>query len=115
MSLFGSLAQTVLLKAYPFRAGRKELIRALARRYDTPFLWSGDWGIRYLLRTRNFLDQSLARDGHYEAAAVDGLCWQINRRGVDLFLDIGAASGIYSLTVAKRTGCRDIVAFEPDP
>jgi FkbM family methyltransferase len=110
-----NLISTLALRAYPFRNGRKRLIRILARRWPEPFLWTGRWGIRYLLVGRNYVDQRIARDGAYEGEQIDYLCGEVTRSAADVFLDIGANLGVYSLSVAARTACPNIIAFEPDP
>ncbi len=105
----------LFLSLYPFRRGRKSLIRFLSFRFPGPILYSGTYGARYLLDGRNYIDQRILRDGVFEREGLDSLCQAITERRCDLFLDIGANIGVYALAVALRTGCRDITCFEPDP
>jgi FkbM family methyltransferase len=39
----------------------------------------------------------------------------MEKRGCDVFIDLGASVGIYTLQVAKRGLAKEIHAFEPDP
>jgi FkbM family methyltransferase len=116
MRLAASLLQTLLLAALPLpgRMGRKRLVRSL-RRLGSPFLHRGRHGIHYLLRPGNYIDERIARDGIYEGPAVEALLAEVARRKPDLFLDIGANLGTYSLAVAMQGLCPRICAFEPDP
>lgn len=107
--------KTLALLAYPFRSGRKALVRNLSWRWPEPMLWRGKYGIAYLLEGRNYIDGRILRQGIYEEAGVAAFCEAMTERRCDLFLDVGANIGVYAMAVAKNTPCREIVCFEPDP
>jgi FkbM family methyltransferase len=53
--------------------------------------------------------------GLAERPQMEFLLRSIQDHRCTIFLDIGAHMGIYAITVAKRTQCARILAFEPDP
>ncbi|HKT17939.1 MAG TPA: FkbM family methyltransferase [Stellaceae bacterium] len=53
--------------------------------------------------------------GLVEYEQIDFLLRCIRGHRCTMFLDIGAHMGTYAITVAKRTQCTKIMAFEPDP
>ncbi len=71
-------------------------------------------GARFKVNVRHWLGKSMVMHGAPERAQLSFLLANIAARGCTLFIDIGANFGIYSIFVAQRTGCRRIVAFEPD-
>jgi FkbM family methyltransferase len=83
--------------------------------------WTGDHrivrhgGLLLLLGWRNYVDRQIAFRGGFEEAQIARLLDAMRRQGgCDLFLDIGANSGLYSLRVAASGLARRVVAFEPD-
>ncbi|MFA7430526.1 MAG: FkbM family methyltransferase [Rhodospirillaceae bacterium] len=107
--------KTLALGAYPLLNGRKSLIRRLTRRWTVPQVWRGRHGILYLLDGRNYIDGRILRDGIYEGPAIEAFCAAVRDLRCDVFLDVGANIGVYSLSIAHLTPCREIVCFEPDP
>ena len=83
--------------------------------------WVGDFrvvqsnGAAFLVNFRNYVDRQIAFHGDYEAAQHGYFLAQMDRRGCDVFIDVGANIGLYSVLVAKRPNPPRIVAFEPDP
>lgn len=71
-------------------------------------------GAIFLLNIRNFVDRKLAFYRDFEPEQVDYFLGAMRRVGCDLFLDIGANIGFYSVLVARQNLARRIVAFEPD-
>lgn len=66
----------------------------------------------FLVNFRNFVDREIAFYGDFEREQIDVLTSAIIERGADLFIDIGANIGLYSVIVAR--GGLDVMAFEPD-
>jgi FkbM family methyltransferase len=72
-------------------------------------------GLNFVVGHKDLIDYHLARDGAWEPE-------QLNRFGAlaakvpfDLFLDIGANAGFYSVMVAAKKLAKEVIAFEPDP
>ncbi len=72
-------------------------------------------GALFLVNYRNFLDRQIAFYGDYEADQIAYLISAMGERGCELFLDIGANIGIYSVLVGRAGLAQRIVAFEPAP
>lgn len=113
--MIGSALKTLALALYPVRNGRKSLIRALSRRWTTPHVWRGRFGVLYLLDGRNYIDGRILRDGIYEGPAVETFCAAVREHRCTLFLDVGANIGVYTLAVLHETPCARAICFEPDP
>ena len=83
--------------------------------------WAGDFrvvrsnGAAFLVNFRNYVDRQIAFHGDYEAAQHDYFLGEMDRRRCDVFIDVGANIGLYSVLVARRPQPPRIVAFEPDP
>ncbi len=97
----------------------KRLIPSVKKRIARLTWWDG-WAIRrsngavFLLNYRNMVDRQIAFYGDFEADQHCYLFSHIGDGGCDLFLDVGANIGLYSI-LAARGGLADrIVAFEPD-
>lgn len=111
----GSVRDAVLqglIAAYPFRHGRKALVRWAAARLGGAIPWTTADGTRLLLDPRNYIDREIVLKGGYEADAI--AAFVAEARACDAVLDIGANIGLYSIAVARGTGA-EVVAFEPDP
>jgi FkbM family methyltransferase len=67
-----------------------------------------------LLQHRNFLDRQIAYYGDFEEAQQRVFFGAMEQHGCDVFLDIGANIGIYSIAAAKSGLAKRVVAFEPD-
>ena len=82
--------------------------------------WTGGFrisqahGLYFLTDHRNLVDRSIAFYGDWEPKRNRRLRRFMNEQACDVFLDIGANFGFYSLLVAKTTPVARIVAFEPD-
>lgn len=97
----------------------KRLIPNVKNRIARLTWWDG-WAIRrsngavFLLNYRSLVDRQIAFYGDFEADRHRYLFSHIGDGGCDLFLDVGANIGLYSV-LAARGGLADrIVAFEPD-
>lgn len=72
-------------------------------------------GALFLVNLRNWAEKTLVvKRTAFETEQVAYLIENIKRRDCDVFLDIGANMGAYSIFVALRTDCKKIIAFEPD-
>lgn len=78
------------------------------RRYDR-------LGLVLWLNYANYVDRQLIIHEPYEAPQIRYLQEQCSRRPFDLFIDVGANFGLYSLLLARTGRVGDILAFEPDP
>lgn len=101
-----------LIAGYPFRHGRKALVRWASARLGSAIPWTTADGTRLLLDPRNYIDREIVLKGGYEADAIAAFVAQAGQ--CDAFLDIGANIGLYSIAVARRTQA-ETIAFEPDP
>lgn len=101
-----------LIAAYPFRHGRKALVRWAAARLGGAIPWTTGDGTRLLLDPRNYIDREIVLKGGYEAGAI--AAFVAEALICDAFLDIGANIGLYSIAVARGTQA-EVIAFEPDP
>jgi len=83
--------------------------------------WAGGFkvvrsnGAAFLVNFRNYVDRQIAFYGDYETAQHDYFLGEMERRGCDVFIDVGANIGLYSVLVARTSKPPRIVAFEPDP
>ncbi len=66
-----------------------------------------------LLNYANYIDRRLIIKEPYEESQLAHFCTAIKQDNFDLFVDVGANIGLYSLLAAK-TGRVEILAFEPD-
>ena len=82
--------------------------------------WQGGYAIResngalFLLNYRNFVDRQIAFYDDFEVEQRRYLFAGLAEHGCDLFLDVGANIGFYSILVAKSGLADRVVAFEPD-
>jgi FkbM family methyltransferase len=83
--------------------------------------WSGGYkvkrymGVLYLLNYHNQIDRKIGLHGTYENDVGAHLFSEMEKRGCDVFLDIGASIGVYALQAAQRRLAKEVHAFEPDP
>jgi FkbM family methyltransferase len=97
----------------------KRLIPSVRKRIAA-ITWPGGFkivrrhGVLLLLNYRNYVDRDLLFYGRYERDQIDTLTSAMLRHGCDIFLDIGANIGVYSLIVATRRLAGEVIAFEPD-
>jgi FkbM family methyltransferase len=97
----------------------KRLIPSM-RKWIAALTWPGGFKVvrrhDVLLRLnyRNYVDRELLFYGKYEREQIAALTSAMARHGCDLFLDVGANVGLYSLVVATRGLARGVIAFEPD-
>ena len=100
----------ILKRLYP--SFRKRLARIFWRGGYTVVSSSG--GL-FLVNYRNLVDRHIAFWGDYEADQIAYLISAMGKRGCELFLDIGANIGLYSVRVGRAGLAQRLVAFEPDP
>lgn len=72
-------------------------------------------GSRFLVNFSTWADRMVVLHGLVERPQIEFLLRSMRERRCAMFLDIGAHMGTYAITIAKRTSCAKIVAFEPDP
>jgi FkbM family methyltransferase len=96
------------------RAARKLYSGALQRLGFVPHVMHAQ-GARFLVDPSDYIDECIAHDGMWEAPQLEDLAELASRRTIDLFLDIGANAGFYSIMFATKRLAGQIIAFEPDP
>ena len=67
----------------------------------------------FLLNVKNYVDRQLAFYDSFESAQMD-LFFGEMAKGCDLYVDVGANIGLYSVRAARQGVARRILAFEPD-
>jgi len=72
-------------------------------------------GAVFLLNTGNYVDRQIAFYEDFESAQLAYLLAAMRRHGCDLFVDVGANIGFYSIEVALAGLAPRVLAFEPDP
>lgn len=70
--------------------------------------------LTFLLNYKNFVDRQIAFYDDFESRQLACFTSAMKQHGCDLFLDIGANIGYYSLIIAKEGLAKRIIAFEPD-
>lgn len=96
------------------RAARKLYSGALLRFGIVPHVARAQ-GARFLVDPSDFIDSCIAYNGIWEETQLEDLAGFATRHGVDLFLDVGANAGFYSIMFAVKRLAGQIIAFEPDP
>ena len=100
----------ILKRLYP---GIKKRLAKLFWRGGYSIVSSG--GSLFLLNYRNFVDREIAFYDDYETEQFSYFTKLMSEQGCDLFLDIGANIGFYSVHVGRSRLANQIIAFEPDP
>jgi FkbM family methyltransferase len=72
-------------------------------------------GLKFIVGHQDLVDRRIAREGCWEADQLEFIAAQINEQRFDLFLDIGANVGFYSMLAASKGLAAEVIAFEPDP
>ena len=72
-------------------------------------------GARFVVDPSDFIDRCIALYGMWDEAQLEELAALARRRKIDVFLDIGANTGFYSIMFAIKNLAERIIAFEPDP
>jgi FkbM family methyltransferase len=69
--------------------------------------------IKVLINIKDPLDKLIFYKNEYDEKQIDFLHWWINKNKPDIFIDIGANFGLYSLRTAKLFKTLKVIAFEP--
>lgn len=72
-------------------------------------------GLNFVVGHKDLIDYHLARDGAWEPVQLNRFGEVAAKVPFDVFLDIGANAGFYSVMVAANRLAREVIAFEPDP
>ncbi len=94
---------------------RRRLFSGTLRRLGYPNHVIEAQGARFVVDTTDLIGRSLAWYGIWEAMQLEVLAGVCRQKKADLFLDIGANVGVYSVMFGTRNLVPDILAFEPDP
>src|SRR5438045_3594806 len=105
----------LLVRLYPFSKGSCRLRRFAMRHLRGMTLSRDSFGHQLLLDLSSFIDANIYLDGSYERQSIEYLAQEMRRFGCDLFVDIGANIGTYSIYFAALREIHRVYAFEPDP
>jgi len=72
-------------------------------------------GARFVVDTKDYVDRCIAFEGIWEGEQLEQLAELTRTQPIDLFLDVGANTGFYSVMFAIKNLAPRIIAFEPDP
>lgn len=72
-------------------------------------------GLNFVVGTKDLIDYHLALDGIWEAEQLNRFGRAAAKTPFEVFLDIGANAGVYSVVVAANKLAKEVIAFEPDP
>lgn len=72
-------------------------------------------GLTFIVGTKDLIDRRIASEGIWEAEQFDFIAAHAGDTPYDVFLDIGANAGFYSLIAASKGFAKEVIAFEPDP
>jgi len=72
-------------------------------------------GLRFIVGWKDLIDFHLALEGAWEPEQLNRFAAIAAKVPFDLFLDIGANAGFYSVIVEANRLARETIAFEPDP
>ncbi len=72
-------------------------------------------GLTFVVGHKDYIDYHLAREGSWEPEQLNRFARVAGKVPFDLFLDIGANAGVYSVVVAANALAKEVIAFEPDP
>ena len=75
----------------------------------------GAQGARFLIGNEDMIDRCIGWDGIWDPVQLNRLGALCQAQGFDLFLDIGANTGLYSILLTDRRLVPEALAFEPDP
>ena len=97
----------------------KRLIPSAKKAYCRIFWKNGTGTVRsngalFRLNYNNFVDRQIAFYGDYEDRQLAFLTSEMQRIKADIFFDIGANIGFYTVILVKSGVINKVVAFEPD-
>lgn len=72
-------------------------------------------GLTFVVGQKDYIDYHLAREGAWEPVQLNRFAEIAGKVPFDVFLDIGANAGFYSVIVAANNLAKEVIAFEPDP
>jgi FkbM family methyltransferase len=72
------------------------------------------FGALFLVNFTYWADRGVTTHGVVERDQILYLLAEIRRRQCQIFVDVGANMGIYTIYVARETECRKLLAFEPE-
>lgn len=94
---------------------RQSVLKRLNRNLQGKMALVKHEGCSFLLDTRNSLDMKLMGGMNWERSLRDRAVAEITRDKIDLFIDVGANLGLYTIDLNRRTALKETVAFEPLP
>ncbi len=93
-----------------YLALRKRIILALRGRYFVVERRR----LRFLLDAHAYIDRRIEAYGVYEAQQLKFFGNQLKQFKPSLFIDVGANSGLYTITLGAQIPGLEVIAFEPD-
>ena len=103
-----------IFKWYPFATGQWRIDQLLFKWMNGYSLSKDIFSNLYLLDLRNCIDRMIYVFGSFEKLSITKIIELANEIKPDVFLDIGANIGVYTLSIHKKTNIPEIHSFEPD-
>lgn len=103
---------------YPLDATTQRLRRLYCEtlpKLGIPRFIVGAQGARFLIGNEDMIDRYIGWDGMWDPVQLNRLGTLCLRQHFDLFLDVGANTGFYSVLLTDRRLVPEAFAFEPDP
>ena len=98
-----------------FQLLRRRLMHGTLRRLGVRSYVLNTQGARFRIDTEDYVDRVVVVFGMWDEVQLGRLARLASAHRFDIFLDIGANTGFYSVMFAMKNLCPRIIAFEPDP
>ena len=110
-----SISQLILRPVSAFGRARRGLRASLMRLLGRREFTVEAQGLKFAVGHDDLIEQRIAREGAWEAEQFAFIAGKLKGQTFDVFLDIGANCGFYSLIAAHKKLASEVIAFEPDP
>ena len=105
----------VIAQRYPAWRGKNRLVEFALRHVAGKRLHVDGSGNRFLLDLDNYIDSMLFVKGGFESREIETLAACAAEAGCQMFVDVGANFGLFTVAIGRNVWCREVHAFEPDP
>lgn len=103
-----------IFKWYPFSKGQWRLDQIIFKHISGYSLSKDTFSNLYLLDLKNCIDRMIYVFGSFEKSNIQKIISIAKIIKPDIFLDIGANIGVYTLAICRKTKIQNIHSFEPD-
>ncbi len=100
---------------YPAWRGKNTLVEFALRHVAGKKLFADESGNQFLLDLDNYIDSLLFVKGGFESKEIEALAGCAADAGCQVFVDVGANFGLFTVAIGRKVWCREVHAFEPDP